>query len=280
LPVFNNPLKLAGEIAMLDALSNGRLDVGFARAFLPHEFRRFERSPDESVERYREAIEQIDLLLRNENVTHAGKFHRIVNTTSLPRPTQQPRPKFYVAALATPESFEFAGRSGFSVMAIPMAAGKLRELTERYREQWRAAGHPGDGEVMLAFHMYCHADGAIARDRARAPLNAYLKSLVDAASDWTEGLSSKDYPGYDKIIEKLRGETMETQIASGAAWIGSPDEIAAAITGSERLFGRFEHASLQVNFNTIPFDDAWESLALFATEVMPRFRETSATTTR
>ena len=47
LPVFNNPLKLAGEIGMFDAISGGRLDVGFARAFLPHEFRRFGVSPDE-----------------------------------------------------------------------------------------------------------------------------------------------------------------------------------------------------------------------------------------
>ena len=59
LPAFNNPLKLAGEIAMLDAISGGRLDVGFARAFLPHEFRRFARSPDESVARFREGIEQV-----------------------------------------------------------------------------------------------------------------------------------------------------------------------------------------------------------------------------
>src|ERR1043166_3084541 len=48
LPVFNNPLKLAGEIGMLDAISGGRLDVGFARAFLPHEFARFGVSLDES----------------------------------------------------------------------------------------------------------------------------------------------------------------------------------------------------------------------------------------
>src|SRR5579863_4079613 len=109
-PAFNNPLKLAGEIAMLDAISRGRLDVGFARAFLPHEFRRFGVSPDESVARFREGMEQVDLLLTHENVTHKGRFHVIENTTSLPRPTQQPRPKFYVAALNTPESFEYAGR--------------------------------------------------------------------------------------------------------------------------------------------------------------------------
>src|SRR5919108_4717834 len=120
LPAFNHPLKLAGEIAMLDALSRGRLDVGFARAFLPHEFRRFGRSPDESVARFREGLEQIELLLMQENVTHRGRFHTIENTTSLPRPTQKPRPKFYIAAQNTADSFVFAGRKGYSVMAIPL----------------------------------------------------------------------------------------------------------------------------------------------------------------
>ena len=48
LPVFNHPLKLAGEIGMLDAISQGRLEVGFARAFLPHEFARFGVSVNES----------------------------------------------------------------------------------------------------------------------------------------------------------------------------------------------------------------------------------------
>jgi alkanesulfonate monooxygenase SsuD/methylene tetrahydromethanopterin reductase-like flavin-dependent oxidoreductase (luciferase family) len=271
LPVFNHPLKLAGEIGMLDAISNGRLDVGFARAFLPHEFRRFGVSPNESVERYREGIEQVDLLLREENVSHRGKFHSIENTTSLPRPTQRPRPKFYVAALTTPDSFEFAGRMGYSVMAIPMGGGKMRELLGLYRETWRAAGHPGDGEVMLAFHMFCHEDGDRAREIARAPLNNYLRSLVDAAGDWMEGLSSQDYPGYDKVIARLRDSNMESMVASGAAWIGSPREIGEAIGGLTQDYGKFEHASLQINFNVIPRETALASLRLFGSEVLPKF---------
>src|SRR5437764_5141390 len=60
LPVFNHPLKLAGEIAMLDAISGGRLDVGFARAFLPHEFRRFGISADQSHADFRERLEQVE----------------------------------------------------------------------------------------------------------------------------------------------------------------------------------------------------------------------------
>src|SRR5713226_3632527 len=146
LPAFNHPLKLAGEIAMLDAVSRGRLDVGFARAFLPHEFRRFGRSPDESVARFREGLEQVELLLTRENVTHRGHFHTIENTTSLPRPTQKPRPKFYIAAQNTPDSFVFAGRMGYSVMAIPFVAATMRPLLAAYREAWTAACHPGSGE--------------------------------------------------------------------------------------------------------------------------------------
>ena len=271
LPAFNHPLKLAGEIAMLDALSGGRLDVGFARAFLPHEFRRFGRSPDESVARFREGIEQVDLLLTRENVTHRGRFHTIENTTSLPRPTQQPRPKFYVAALTTPGSFEFAGQMGYAVMAIPFAATRMRPLLEAYRRAWQAAGHPGAGEVMLAFRLYCEPDGARAREFAMPLLDLYLQSLVDAASDWLDGRTSRDYPGYDKVIAALRASNAAEQIASGAAWIGSPAEIMQTIARLQDELGGFEHASLQVNFNTMPFAPALASMRLFAREVMPRF---------
>ncbi len=271
LPVFNHPLKLAGEIGMLDAISGGRLDVGFARAFLPHEFRRFGLSLDESVARFREGMEQVELLLTRENVTHHGRFHTIENTTSLPRPTQKPRPKFYVAALNTPDSFAFAGRMGHSVMAIPIGGAQMRPLLGAYRDAWKAARHPGDGEVMLAFHMFCAADGGRAREFACPLLDDYLHSLVAAASDWLDGSTSRDYPGYDKIIAKLRESRAADQIASGAAWVGSPDEIIAQIRRTRQEFGAYENASLQVNFNMVPLPDALASMRLFGDQVMPHF---------
>ena len=270
LPVFNNPLKLAGEIGMLDAISHGRLDVGFARAFLPHEFRKFGISLDESVARFTEGIEQIDLLLREENVTHHGRFHKIDNTTVFPRPTQRPRPKFYVAATNNAETFGFAGRNGYSIMGIPLAGDQVRENLRVYRESYRAAGHPGNGEAMLAFHMFCDPDGDRARRIAKAPLETYLASIVEATADW-EGTTSSNYAGYDKMVAKLRAENLETQIASGSAWIGSPAEIRAQIQSRLDDFGPFEHASMQVNFGTLPPDEALRSLELFAKEVLPAF---------
>lgn len=275
LPVFNNPLKLAGEIGMLDAISGGRLDVGFARAFLPHEFARFGVGVDESKARFAEGVQQVGLLLEGENVTSDGRFHRFRNTTSLPRPTQKPRPPFWVAALATPDSFVSAGRAGHSIMAIPMAGGKMAELIALYRDAWRSAGRAGHGRVMLAFHMFCHEDRNTAAEIAREPLNRYLRSLVEAASDWTAGMSSADYPGYDKIIDGLSKETFETQVASGSAWVGTPDDIIEQIAAFTERAGPFESASLQVNFNNLAYVHAERSVRLFSEKVMPRLKANS-----
>ena len=134
LPAFNRPLKLAGEIGMLDGISNGRLEVGFARAFLPHEFAQFGVSLDESRRRFTEGLAQVTLLLKGENVSSKGEFNSFSNVTSLPRPTQKPHPPFWIAATNTPETFAFAGTHGCKVMAIPLEPTNMRELIGRYRD--------------------------------------------------------------------------------------------------------------------------------------------------
>src|SRR5260370_13512076 len=145
LPVFNNPLKLAGQIGMVDAISQGRVEIGFARAFLPHEFVRCGISMDESRARFDEGLEQVRRLLEEENVTAQGRFHSFEKATSLPRPTQQPRPPFWIAALSTRDSFENAGRLGHYLMGIPLGGAQMAELLKDYRDAWQAAGHPGQG---------------------------------------------------------------------------------------------------------------------------------------
>ncbi len=270
LPAFNHPLKLAGELAMLDALCDGRLDIGFARAFLPHEFARFGVALDESRARFEEGMEQVRLLLEQEVATHKGRFHSFEKVTSLPRPTQRPRPPFYVAALATRESFERAGAAGHGIMAIPMAGGAMAELLGLYRDAWSRAGHPGRGTVMLAFHMFCHPDQAAAEHIARGPLERYLKSLVAAASEWMSGEHSADYPGYDKIIAGLSCETFDTQVEKCAAWVGTPDRILDTIASYQQQVGGFEIASVQVNFNDLPVAEAEASMRLFGEQVLAR----------
>ena len=273
LPVFNHPLKVAGEIGMLDAISGGRLEVGFGRAFLPHEFARFGVSMDESRARFEEGVEQVRRLLEEEHVTSTGSFHSFQDVTSLPRPTQKPRPPFWIAAAGTPESFARAGRIGYSMMAIPLTGGQMGELIGQYREAWQSAGHPGKGRVMLSFHMYCGQDSSTAVKVARDPLNHYLGTLAEAASGWLEGTTSADYPGYDRMVKSLSEETFDTQVAKGAAWIGNTAEVADQVRDYQKAVGGFEVASLQVNFNLVRVQDAEASMRLFSKEVMPKFRD-------
>ncbi len=272
LPAFNHPLKLASEISLVDAISGGRLEVGLARAFLPLEFTRFGVSLDDSRARFDEGIAVLKRLLSEENVSHEGRFHSFKDTTIYPRPTQKPHPPLWVAAIATPESFINAGRLGHGVMAIPMTGGKMLELLGLYRDAWRAAGHPGNGRVMMAFHMYCHNDEAVARADSEADLNYYLSSVVEAASDWTGGASTKDYPGYDRMIAEFAKETWQTQVDKGVAWIGTPKRLVEMIRAYSDAVGGWEIASMQVNFGVMAKTKAEASMRLFAREVMPAVR--------
>jgi alkanesulfonate monooxygenase SsuD/methylene tetrahydromethanopterin reductase-like flavin-dependent oxidoreductase (luciferase family) len=273
LPIFNHPLKLAGEIGMVDALTGGRLEVGFARAFLPYEFERFGISLDESRGRFEEGIAQVRELLTKENVASNGTYHSYPAVTSLPRPTQRPHPPFWLAALSTPETFVMAGEQGYGIMAIPMGGGKMRELLKLYRETWAKAGHAGRGRVMLAFHMFCDADGARAVAKAKHQFEHYLASLVDASSTWSS-TASKDYPNYTKIVEQLKKETFESQMKNRSIWIGTPEDIRASVRHWQEETGGFDIASMQVNFATIARADAEASMRLFAREVIPHFRNT------
>ncbi|MDT3399799.1 LLM class flavin-dependent oxidoreductase [Streptomyces sp. B1866] len=272
LPAFNHPLKLAGEIGMLDAVSGGRLEVGFARAFLPHEFQRFGVDMDTSRARFDEGVDAVRRLLTEEDVAVAGRFHSFPATTSLPRPTQRPHPPLWVAALSSEHSFRSAGELGCGIMAIPLAADAMRRNLEVYREAWQAAGHPGRGRVMLAFHMHCAPDRELARARAEEPVNAYLRSLAAAASDWTSGVSSADYPGYRQMIEKLAADDFHSVLARSAALVGTPDDIVDQVREFHDRCGGFEVASLQVNFSTLDPVLARESVVLFGEKALPRLR--------
>lgn len=271
LPVFNHPLKLAAELAMLDAISNGRLEIGFARAFLPFEFRHFGISMDESVERFEEGVEQIRDLLERENVTSRGKFHQYEGVTSLPRPTQRPRPPFWIAAVGTPQSFERAGKLGYNLMAIPGVGSSPSQLSELYREAYKAAGHPGRGKTMMATFMYCHEDRERAIEIAKPRIERHFHSIADAMAEHAGREISADYKNYDKMIEKVRAETFESQLAHHAAFVGTPKDCIEQLHAFDKVMGGVDHASLQVNFNDMSYSDAEQSVRLFGEKVMPHF---------
>jgi hypothetical protein len=85
----------------------------------------------------------------------------------------------------------------------------------------------------------------------------------------TNGSSSKDYSGYDKIIETLSSETAESRTAKLAAFIGSPVRLTEQIKNYNAAVEESNITSLQVNFNDLDVGLAERSMRLFSRNVMP-----------
>ena len=271
LPAFNSPLKLASDLAMLDGFCHGRLDIGFARAFLPQEFRHFEVDIEESVERFEEGIEQVRLLLENENVTSKGKFHSFEDVTTHPRPVQKPRPNFYLAAVGTPASFERAGRLGHWIMAIPGVGSDPIQLMDSYRGAWKAAGHAGKPRIMMAVFMLCHEDREQALCIAKPHVEGHFAAIVEAMHEYETGAPASTYKGYDVMRQRIAEQTLESQIECHAVFAGTPDDIIAQLTAFDDAVGGCDEVSMQVNFYGLDIGVAEASVRLFGETVIPHF---------
>jgi len=272
IPAFNHPVKLAAELAMLDNLSQGRLDAGFGRAFIPKEFEVFGVSMEDSRARYEEGIEIVTRLWTEDRVSYQGKFHSFQDVHLMPRPVQRPHPPIWVAAIASRESFVWAGRRGYNVMIVPYAGGidRVREMVRAYREAWRDAGHPpGREQVQTSLHCYVAETRREAVEGARPRVERYIDVFGEAVSSWA-GLQSAQYAGYGKIVEAIARTTVESMLETNQALIGTPDEVVAQLGFQIEVFGEIE-PSLQINFGGMSDQEAFRTLELFAARVMPKF---------
>ncbi len=272
IPAFNHPIKVAGELAMLDNISNGRLDVGFGRAFIPDEYAAYGLSMDESRGRFEEGIEVIKRLWTEDRVTHKGRFWQFEDVHSLPRPCQKPHPPIWVATVTSEESFIYAAKNGYHVMIVPFAGGLERAsgFIRTYRQVWRESGHPpGTEQVQLALHAYLADSHDEAVRGYIPPMRTYLEVFTEAVSGW-RGLEKAQYAGYDKLVQSISTSTPESYIERRFAFVGTPDEVVEQVRFMHELFGEHE-PSLQVTYGGISDEEAFRTLELFARHVMPAF---------
>ena len=99
--VLRHPALLAQQAITVDHISGGRLELGIGCGWFEEEHRRFGIplfEPGPRVDRFSEAMEIIDPLLRGDTVSHEGRHYRLSEARLRPRPVQRPRPPFTVAA--------------------------------------------------------------------------------------------------------------------------------------------------------------------------------------
>ncbi len=98
---FRHPALLAKEAVTVDHIANGRLELGLGAGWYVPEHEMFGipfPPPAELVGRFREAVEIVDSLLRNEVTTYDGAYYQLKDAASRPRPIQQPRPPLTLGA--------------------------------------------------------------------------------------------------------------------------------------------------------------------------------------
>jgi alkanesulfonate monooxygenase SsuD/methylene tetrahydromethanopterin reductase-like flavin-dependent oxidoreductase (luciferase family) len=105
---------------------------------------------------------------------------------------------------------------------------------------------------------------------AREPTNGHLRGLAAAAADWAKGASTKDYPGYDRMIAQISQETFEDQVAKGVGLVGTPTDVIDMVRAYHTDVGGFESASLHVAPSIMPVDVAERAMRHFAAEAMPK----------
>ncbi|MFY1583623.1 LLM class flavin-dependent oxidoreductase [Micromonospora sp. WMMD734] len=272
LPAFTHPVKLAGKLAMLDAISGGRLDVGFGRAFLPDEFQAFGIPLDESRARFDEGVDACRLLWSTEQAVWEGRFYRFGPVTLLPRPVQQPHPRILVATAKSPESAEAAGRNGYGVMLVPSINSReqVQDVLALYRKAAAAGGFtPTDEDVHMSYNAFLADDADEAHRLGRRYADQSHGALAAAVSSWAHTRSS-DYPDYEKIVERVGKGNFDRQVADRKALVGSPEQVVAAVETIRGWFGEVT-LSLQVVSGNVPYERAATSLRLFAEHVLPRF---------
>jgi alkanesulfonate monooxygenase SsuD/methylene tetrahydromethanopterin reductase-like flavin-dependent oxidoreductase (luciferase family) len=264
-----HPIKLAGEAALFDLLSGGRLEFGIGRGAYQREFDRIKDGMDQKLgaPMVREMLPALKALWQGD-YAHDGEFWKFPTSRSCPAPLQKPHPPIWVAA-RDPNSFETAVREGSSVMTWALTRS-LSEV-ELYKSHFETAlaAHP---EVKRPRFMTMRHTGIYEKPGGEAP---FIEAIQHQGRQF-ENLFRNLAPVVDGFPQDPDPSLLTNQAEYEASnlkqnlILGTPDEAIVKLKEYEAL--GVDHFCFNSAFGLAP-EHQERSLRLFIDEVMPAFRE-------
>jgi alkanesulfonate monooxygenase SsuD/methylene tetrahydromethanopterin reductase-like flavin-dependent oxidoreductase (luciferase family) len=272
---WNNPLRVAEKMIMLDILSGGRAIFGMGRGLSRTEYEPFGIPMSQSRARFDEAASMIVKALETGWIEGDGPYYPTPRTQLRPGPPRSFRGRLYCVA-GSPDSVTSCVGLGASLLTIvTQPVPNLMPVFTSYRDQYRAARGTAAPPIGLNVNMYCHEDAEVARERSLLYVHRFFASNVRHYEFTGEHFAQiEGYQRYDEIARAFRQMGVEAAADAYAACAlsGTPDQILAKIAGIKEVLGSFELTVLP-SFGGMPYDQAERSLELFAKEVMPGARE-------
>jgi natural product biosynthesis luciferase-like monooxygenase protein len=226
---LHDPVRVAEEWAVVDNLSNGRVDLAFAQGWNANDFVLSPDAYDDRKDRMYAGIETVRKLWQGESITLENGTGEDRDIKIYPLP-QQPDFETWMTCSGGVERFIEAGAAGLNVLTALLfqEVDALAEKLASYRQARADNGHdPDAGHVTLMLHTYVDDDMESVRERVREPFKDYLESSVDlwrGESDRLENLGRRER---EDLLEFAFERYFQT-----TALMGTPDTCAEMV---ERL---------------------------------------------
>ncbi len=250
---FNHPIRLAEDLAVLDNISNGRVEIGVGMGYAPHEFRGFGLPVSRRVSLTDEGLEVLRRAFSGERFSFVGKRYDFADVRITPGYVQPGGPPLWVAAMSEPGALRAAR---FGANLLPQGP------RSRALDPWQAA---------------LRADG---RDPADHRVGIIRSCLVtdDAARDWTpvRAAERRRMEVYSRFREASGGHggvadiNQEERIPQ--TWVvGDVEHCVTELASFIREYGLTDLVTWGVPPGMRP-DQMSPSLERFARDVAPRLR--------
>jgi alkanesulfonate monooxygenase SsuD/methylene tetrahydromethanopterin reductase-like flavin-dependent oxidoreductase (luciferase family) len=282
-PSYNHPVRIAERVAMLDCLSDGRVDLGSGRSTTPAELYGFGLDPEQSRAQWQEGIDAVARLLAEENVALDGQFIKMPARTVVPRPVQQPHPPLWVGGVG-PGNAERAAKKGLGMLFFAHKADYegLTAATDAYHANIDKA-EPICGLVNNQTAGFIN--GLCSYDRDEIRRLAAHKTVQHTAhgSDWMRdgwpgGQPSPSYAhlGSDEFL--MMREAIKTDptaiedfmLSEGFVMAGTPDDCAPVLDNFKA--SGVDQVIIHMQMGGMPHDRIMESIELIGKELIPNYR--------
>lgn len=265
-----HPIRLAGEAALFDHYSNGRLEFGIGSGAYQREFDRMAGGlkQTEGYLYMQEMLPAVRALWKGD-YTHDGKYWQFPRSTSVPKPIQKD-PPVWVAARA-PVTYDWAVRNECNIMS--WALSRPFSEVETYKERYETALRNNPGAPRKIFSTMRYACVYEREDQADVPVLAAMKQMARFENLFKNLGGVTDGFADEISLDQLGSQEFSTQSLKDNLMFGTPDQIIRKLKPYEELgVDQFLYCA---SFG-LGLKEQRKSLELFVKEVMPAFERAPA----